>query len=114
MLCLLDVFLARFFSRFIALSFVCFQSVYEDIARDTNRGHTVAAVKHCFGFAKDCGMSDHVPPCAFMLFNSLLILLDCQVTRWLLILCPICRTWAVNVMWKVLGNCSRTPNFVQV
>uniref|UniRef100_A0A7S1GDJ4 Elongator complex protein 3 n=1 Tax=Bicosoecida sp. CB-2014 TaxID=1486930 RepID=A0A7S1GDJ4_9STRA len=31
------------------------QSVYEDIARDTNRGHTVAAVCHSFELAKDCG-----------------------------------------------------------
>ncbi|KAF1774681.1 Radical SAM, C-terminal extension [Phytophthora cactorum] len=31
------------------------QSVYEDVARDTNRGHTVAAVSHCFQLAKDCG-----------------------------------------------------------
>jgi len=31
------------------------QSIYEDIARDTNRGHTVEAVKRCFKLAKDCG-----------------------------------------------------------
>ncbi|KAG2382360.1 hypothetical protein C9374_005562 [Naegleria lovaniensis] len=31
------------------------QSIYEDIARDTNRGHTVAAVKRCFTLAKDQG-----------------------------------------------------------
>lgn len=31
------------------------QSIYEDIARDTNRGHTVAAVKRCFEVAKDAG-----------------------------------------------------------
>jgi elongator complex protein 3 len=31
------------------------QSVYEDVARDTNRGHTVAAVCHSFQLAKDCG-----------------------------------------------------------
>jgi elongator complex protein 3 len=31
------------------------QSIYEDIARDTNRGHTVEAVKRCFRLAKDCG-----------------------------------------------------------
>jgi len=30
------------------------QSIYEDIARDTNRGHTVEAVKRCFRLAKDC------------------------------------------------------------
>jgi histone acetyltransferase (RNA polymerase elongator complex component) len=29
--------------------------VYEDVARDTNRGHTVAAVKDCFVLAKDAG-----------------------------------------------------------
>ena len=31
------------------------QSVYEDVARDTNRGHTVRAVSECFALARDCG-----------------------------------------------------------
>ncbi|OQR72902.1 elongator complex protein 3-like [Tropilaelaps mercedesae] len=31
------------------------QSVYEDVARDTNRGHTVRAVCETFHMAKDCG-----------------------------------------------------------
>lgn len=31
------------------------QSIYEDVARDTNRGHTVAAVCHSFQLAKDAG-----------------------------------------------------------
>lgn len=31
------------------------QSVYEDIARDTNRGHTVKAVCESFQLAKDAG-----------------------------------------------------------
>ena len=31
------------------------QSVYEDVARDANRGHTVAAVQKCFELAKDAG-----------------------------------------------------------
>lgn len=31
------------------------QSIYEDIARDTNRGHTVGSVKQCFRLAKDSG-----------------------------------------------------------
>ncbi|XP_061667623.1 elongator complex protein 3 isoform X1 [Syngnathoides biaculeatus] len=31
------------------------QSVYEDVARDTNRGHTVRAVCESFHFAKDAG-----------------------------------------------------------
>ncbi|XP_049849701.1 elongator complex protein 3-like [Schistocerca gregaria] len=31
------------------------QSVYEDVARDTNRGHTVMAVKECFHRSKDAG-----------------------------------------------------------
>ena len=40
------------------------QSVYEDIARDTNRGHTVEAVKKCFVMAKDCGYKivTHIMP----------------------------------------------------
>lgn len=31
------------------------QSIYEDVARDSNRGHTVAAVCNSFQLAKDCG-----------------------------------------------------------
>jgi elongator complex protein 3 len=31
------------------------QSVYEDVARDTNRGHTVESVKRCFQLSKDAG-----------------------------------------------------------
>lgn len=31
------------------------QSVYEDVARDTNRGHTVRAVCETFNMAKDAG-----------------------------------------------------------
>ena len=31
------------------------QSVYEDVARDTNRGHTVKAVCESFHLAKDAG-----------------------------------------------------------
>eukprot|EP01036_Dinobryon_divergens_P022191 gene22192-30431_t len=40
------------------------QSVYEDVARDTNRGHTVAAVCHSFQLAKDCGFKivSHMMP----------------------------------------------------
>ena len=30
------------------------QSIYEDIARDTNRGHTIESVKKTFAIAKDC------------------------------------------------------------
>ena len=37
----------------------CVQSVYEDVARDTNRGHTVEAVKECFCQAKDAGFKVH-------------------------------------------------------
>lgn len=31
------------------------QSVYEDVARDTNRGHTVKAVCETFNLSKDSG-----------------------------------------------------------
>lgn len=31
------------------------QSVYEDVARDTNRGHSVEAIKECFHMSKDAG-----------------------------------------------------------
>ena len=40
------------------------QSLYEDVARDTNRGHTVAAVAHTFCLAKDAGFKvvSHMMP----------------------------------------------------
>lgn len=40
------------------------QSLYEDVARDTNRGHTVAAVAHTFSLAKDAGFKvvSHMMP----------------------------------------------------
>ena len=31
------------------------QSIYEDVARDSNRGHTVESVKTCFKISKDAG-----------------------------------------------------------
>ncbi|KAK4486130.1 hypothetical protein RD792_008798 [Penstemon davidsonii] len=37
------------------------QSTYEDVARDTNRGHTVAAVADCFCLAKDAGFKVFLP-----------------------------------------------------
>jgi elongator complex protein 3 len=40
------------------------QSVFEDIARDTNRGHTVGSVMKCFQLAKDTGFKvvSHMMP----------------------------------------------------
>lgn len=40
------------------------QSIYESVARETNRGHTVAAVCHSFQLAKDCGFKivSHMMP----------------------------------------------------
>lgn len=40
------------------------QSLYEDVARDTNRGHTVAAVAHTFCLSKDAGFKvvSHMMP----------------------------------------------------
>lgn len=40
------------------------QSVYEDVARDTNRGHTVQSVKDCIEFSKDSGFKiiTHIMP----------------------------------------------------
>lgn len=40
------------------------QSVYEDVARDTNRGHTVKAVCETFCLAKDAGFKvvSHMMP----------------------------------------------------
>ena len=32
------------------------QSIYEDVARDNNRGHTVESVKQCFKISKDAGL----------------------------------------------------------
>lgn len=41
--------------RIVLNNFVGVQSVYEDVARDTNRGHTVKAVCETFNMAKDAG-----------------------------------------------------------
>ena len=40
------------------------QSLYEDVARDTNRGHTVAAVAKTFCLSKDAGFKvvSHMMP----------------------------------------------------
>jgi len=40
------------------------QSVFEDVARDTNRGHTVKAVCETFNISKDCGFKivSHMMP----------------------------------------------------
>lgn len=40
------------------------QSIYESVARETNRGHTVASVCHSFQLAKDCGFKvvSHMMP----------------------------------------------------
>ena len=40
------------------------QSIYESVARETNRGHTVAAVTHSFQLAKECGFKvvSHMMP----------------------------------------------------
>ena len=40
------------------------QSIYEDVARDTNRGHTIEAVKKCFRLSKDAGYKvvTHIMP----------------------------------------------------
>ena len=40
------------------------QSIFEDVARDTNRGHTVESVKTCFNVSKDAGfkMVVHMMP----------------------------------------------------
>ena len=40
------------------------QSIYEDVARDTNRGHTVSAVCNSFQLGKDCGFKvvSHMMP----------------------------------------------------
>lgn len=51
------------------------QSTYEDVARDTNRGHTVAAVADCFCLAKDAGFKVHL---LYILFALLLLAVQCQ------------------------------------
>jgi elongator complex protein 3 len=40
------------------------QSIYESVARETNRGNTVAAVTHSFQLSKDCGFKvvSHMMP----------------------------------------------------
>ncbi|KAM1788738.1 hypothetical protein ACFX11_038984 [Malus domestica] len=44
------------------------QSTYEDVARDANRGHTVAAVADCFCLAKDAGFKVSLVPHRFWTF----------------------------------------------
>lgn len=39
----------------LRITFLGVQSVYEDVALDTNRGHTVKAVCETFNLAKDAG-----------------------------------------------------------
>jgi len=48
------------------------QSIYEDVARDTNRGHTVAAVGECFRLAKDAGFKVGATPLSERLLSILL------------------------------------------
>lgn len=45
------------------------QSVHEDVARDTNRGHTVKAVCENFNLAKDAGfkVTILVPICKYVM-----------------------------------------------
>lgn len=49
------------------------QSTYEDVARDTNRGHTVAAVADCFCLAKDAGFK--VCQCLYIYTHTLILCL---------------------------------------
>ncbi|KAL4599834.1 hypothetical protein ACB092_11G155900 [Castanea dentata] len=46
------------------------QSTYEDVARDTNRGHTVAAVANCFCLAKDADMDFVICISKMLHYNS--------------------------------------------
>lgn len=48
------------------------QSVYEDVARDTNRGHTVRATCESFQMAKDAGFKvvSHMMVCRFSYSTS--------------------------------------------
>jgi hypothetical protein len=66
------------------------QSTYEDVARDTNRGHTVAAVADCFCLAKDAGFKvivffSHITlsDCFHCLFMIILVVLIHPFDRWL-------------------------------
>lgn len=64
------------------------QSTYEDVARDTNRGHTVAAVADCFALAKDAGFKVILFPVyafevilfklVYMLINLLFCIIICK------------------------------------
>lgn len=46
------------------------QSIYEDVARDSNRGHTVAAVCNSFQLAKDCGFKVRMVQGSMGLYND--------------------------------------------
>ena len=50
------------------------QSVYEDVARDTNRGHSVAAVKTCFQYETPPCTDLFVPICRLQMSTLPLIL----------------------------------------
>lgn len=62
------------------------QSIYEDVARDTNRGHTVAAVGDCFRLAKNAGFKVGSPAdlgLGVLLLGNLLSLLRQQAVDWM-------------------------------
>jgi len=46
------------------------QSIYEDVARDTNRGHTVESVKECFCLAKVSQGDSQADSMSLLLFNT--------------------------------------------
>lgn len=52
------------------------QSVYEDVARDTNRGHTVRAVCESFQLAKDSGFKVHIVLFDFVILFTHFVLLQ--------------------------------------
>ena len=58
------------------------QSVYEDVARDTNRGHTIAAVTDCFRVAKDTGYKIVTHMVQFLwIFDKCSFFVDARFTK---------------------------------
>jgi elongator complex protein 3 len=83
------------------------QSVYEDVARDTNRGHTVRAVCESFHLAKDAGYKvvAHMMPdlpnvsiiIIFIVINSVSIIVSIIIIALVIIIQPVYRS-----VWNVI------------
>jgi hypothetical protein len=86
------------------------QSTYEDVARDTNRGHTVAAVADCFSLAKDAGFKviAHWPTNSSCLINFLIALAIALFRpSWVM----ICTAILMANVLILVGGCAHDARF---